>query len=259
MPKHVIIAGEEPYIEHLHKLATARGHRVDLYYIDDLDEQETLDKLVSDAATCDIFIESLNESTASKIWLIEGIEVNMKDDALVMTNALCASPTEIASWCADPRRVIGFGLIPPFKDDGPLEFVPALQTELKFATEAREFWQRLGYGVVRVPDTPGMVRARLVCTLINEAVFALNQKIASAEDIDTALKLSQGLPLGPLAWADELGLDVVLGTLTGMYDFWGEERYRPAPLLKQKVRAGHLGKKVGRGFFVDPLLSPPEV
>ncbi len=259
MPKHVIIAGEEPYIEHLQRLVAARHHRVDLYYIDDLDDQETLDKLVTDAARADVFIESLNESTASKLWLIEGIEVNMKDEALLLTNALCASPTEVASWCNDPRRVVGFGLLPPFKDSGPMEFAPALQTELKVATDAREFWQRLGHQVVRVPDTPGMVRARLVCTLINEAIFALNQKIASAEDIDTALKLSQGLPLGPLAWADAIGLDVVLGTLTGMYDFWGEERYRPAPLLKQKVRAGHLGDKVGHGFFVDPLISPTEL
>lgn len=259
MLKHVVLAGDMPFIDGLYKICTDRGHRVDSYYIDDLDEQSNLDRLVNDVAVCDVFIESLNESASSKLWLIEGVEVNLKPNAILLSNVLCASATEVASWCTYPNRVIGCGFLPPIKPDGTLEFAPALQSSVQAAAQAREFLQRLGYEVLRVPDTPGLVRARLLCTLVNEAAFVLDQKLASAEDIDTAIRLSQNLPRGPLAWADEIGLDVVLGTLTALYDFWGEERYRPAPLLKQKVRAGHLGKKLGRGFFVDPQIIPPEV
>lgn len=259
MSKHVIIAGEAPFIDFLYVQCLSKGFQTEIYYVDDLDTQENLDKLVLQSAQCDIFIESLNESAGSKAWLIEGIETNLKPSALVLSNALCASPTEVASWCENPRRLVGFGLIPPFKNPAPLEFVPALQTDVQIASQAREFLSRLGFEAVRAPDTPGMIRARLLCTLINEAIFALDQKVASAEDIDTAMKLSHNLPQGPLAWADEIGLDVVLGILTGLYDFWGEERYRPAPLLKQKVRARHLGKKVGRGFYTDPTVMPTEV
>jgi 3-hydroxybutyryl-CoA dehydrogenase len=255
--KHIIIAGEVPFIDGLQEICS-KGHRVDVYNITDLDDQDNLDRLVSDASGCDVFIESLNESASSKLWLIEGIEVNMKENALLLSNTLCTSATEVASWCENPRRVVGFGLLPPIKAPGAIEFVPALQTDVQISAQAREFWQRLGCEVVRAPDSPGMVRGRLLCTLINEAIFALDHKIASAEDIDTAFRLSLNLPRGPLAWADEIGLDVVLGTLTGMYEFWNEERFRPAPLLKQKVRAKHLGKKTGRGFFVDPLVIPTE-
>jgi 3-hydroxybutyryl-CoA dehydrogenase len=156
--------------------------------------------------------------------------------------------------------VVGFGLLPPTpKPPGKIEFAPALQADIQIATTAREFLERVGFEIVRVPDTPGLVRARLLLTLINEAAFALDEKLASAQDIDKALQSTCKLPRGPLAWADEIGLDIVLGSLLGMADFWGEERYRPAPLLKQKVRAGHLGKKSGQGFFVDPLVVQPQI
>jgi 3-hydroxybutyryl-CoA dehydrogenase len=225
-----------------------------------LDDQSVLDRLVAETTSCDFFIESLNESPASKQWLIEGIEANLRDHVPLLSHTLCTTATEVASWCVKPSRVVGFGLFPPLQQTPyPLEFVPALQTEVKMATLAREFWQRLGFEVVRVADTPALVRARLLCQVMNQAIFMLDEKLASAEDIDKALQLSYQLPLGPLAWADDIGLDVLLGTLTGLYEFWNEERYRPAPLLKQKVRARHLGKKVGRGFFVDPLVQPPEV
>jgi 3-hydroxybutyryl-CoA dehydrogenase len=257
MNKRVVIAGEAPFVDLLRLLC--KIHEPQVYYVEDLDTQENLDRMVNDAATCDVFIESLNESPASKLWLIEGVEVNLRDNVPLLTNALCASPSEVASWCANPRRVVGFGLLPPMKIPATIEFAPALQTHVEIATAAREFFQRMDCEIVRVPDTPGLIRARLLFILMNEAIFALDQKVATAEDIDTAMKLTYNLPMGPLAWADEIGLDVVLGTLTGMYDFWGEERYRPAPLLKQKVRARHLGKKTGRGFFVDPQLAPHEI
>ena len=253
-----MIAGENPYVEELRYLCIAQGYKIDYYYIEDLDDQDILDQMVRDATRCDIFIETLNESPASKLWLIEGVEPNLRERTPLLSNCLSASATEVASWCVNPQRVVGFGLIPPIKTPAPIEFVPALQTDFQSTSLARDFWEKLGFSVVRVPDTPGLVRARIVCSVINEAVFALDQLVANAEDIDRAMKLGMSFPRGPLSWADEIGLDVVLGTLTAMYEYWGEDRYRPAPLLKQKVRAGHLGKKSGRGFFIEANVEPDD-
>jgi 3-hydroxybutyryl-CoA dehydrogenase len=100
-----------------------------------------------------------------------------------------------------------------------------------------------------VPDGPGLVFPRILCMIINEAAFALMEGVASAEDIDTAMKLGTNYPLGPLEWADRIGLDQVLGVLEGLQAEYGEDRYRPAPLLRQLVRAGHLGLSTGRGFY----------
>ncbi|MBN1965243.1 MAG: hypothetical protein JW910_11400, partial [Anaerolineae bacterium] len=126
---------------------------------------------------------------------------------------------------------------------------PALQTDFEAAARARRFWEELGFGVIRVPDSAGLVRPRMVCSLINEAVRTLAESGATVEDVDTAMQLGMNAPRGPLSWADEIGLDVVVGTLEALLRTWGEDRYLPAPLLRQKVFAGHLGKKTGRGFY----------
>lgn len=258
MSKRVLIVGQPPLIGDIAALChKAKFKEVSVFDVDDLDEQEILDEMVQAAVRCDVFIESLNDTPANKLWLIEGVEINLKDDALLLTHPLCVSATEVASWCTQPERVIGYGLLPPLDEDMRMvEFAPALQADHQRAAAAREMWTRLGFEAVRVPDAPGLVRARIVCNLINEASFALDQKIARAEDIDKALKHGAGYPRGPLAWADEIGLDVVLGTLIGLQNFYGDDRYRPSPLLKQKVWAGQLGKRVGRGFFDDPIVVP---
>ena len=110
--------------------------------------------------------------------------------------------------------------------------------------------QILGFDPVLVADGPGLVRARILCCLINEAIGALMEGVAIVEDIDKAMRLGTNYPFGPLAWADQIGLDTVLGVMTGLHKEWGEDRYRPSPLLRRKVLAGHLGKKSGRGFYI---------
>ncbi|NJN55033.1 MAG: hypothetical protein HC804_09925 [Anaerolineae bacterium] len=111
------------------------------------------------------------------------------------------------------------------------------------------FARQLKQEPVMVADGPGLVRARVVCCLINEAVSALMEGVASAEDIDKAMKLGTNYPYGPLEWADFIGLDTVLGILTGLFKEWGEDRYRPCPLLRHMVAARQLGRKTGQGFF----------
>lgn len=245
----VLIVGEVPFVDTLAGLCRARDHKVDLFLADDLQDQTALDRMVRAATRCQLAIESLNESQSAKLWLVEGVEVNLPPDVPLLVSALSASATEIASWTDHPARVAGYGLLPPITVTGMVEFAPALQTDFEIAARARRFWEDLGFEVVRVPDSAGLVRPRIVCSWINEAVRVMAATGVTVEDLDLALQLGMNAPRGPLTWADEIGLDVVLGTLEGLLRYWGHERYRPAPLLRQKVYAGHLGKKTGRGFY----------
>lgn len=252
----VLIVGEVPFVDTLAGLCRARDHKVDLFLADDLQEQTALDKMVHAATRCQLAIESLNESQPAKLWLVEGVEVNLPPEVPLLVSAMSASATEIASWTDHPARVVGYGLLPPIAVTGMVEFAPALQTDFEMAARARRFWEDLGFEVVRVPDSAGLVRARIVCSLVNEAVRVMAATGVTVEELDLALQLGMDAPRGPLAWADEIGLDVVLGTLEGLLRYWGHERYRPAPLLRQKVYAGHLGKKTGRGFYKYEALRP---
>jgi 3-hydroxybutyryl-CoA dehydrogenase len=245
----VLIVGEIPFVDTLAGLCRAKNMKVDLFLSDDLEDQNTLDEMVRAATRCQIAIESLNESQSAKLWLVEGIEVNLPVDSPFLVSALCASVTEIASWTDHPERVVGYGLLPPIVVTGMVEFAPALQTDFESAARARRFWEELGFEVVRVPDSSGLVRPRVVCSIINEAVRTLGENRITVEELDSAMQLSMNYPRGPLTWADEIGLDVVLGTLEGLLRYWGADRYRPAPLLRQKVHAGQLGKKTGQGFY----------
>lgn len=245
----VVIVGEVPFVDTLAGLCRAKNHKVDLFLSQDLEDQETLDSMVRAATRAQIAIESLNESQSAKMWLVEGVEANIPPDTPLLVSALAASATEIASWTEYPNRVVGYGLLPPIAASGLVEFAPALQTDFDTATAARRFWEELGFEAVRVPDTIGLVRARMVCAVINEAVYTLAASGNSVEDIDTAMQLGMNFPRGPLSWADGIGLDIVTGVLEGMLRVYGDERYRPAPLLRQKVYAGQLGKKTGKGFY----------
>jgi 3-hydroxybutyryl-CoA dehydrogenase len=253
----VLIVGEVPFVDTLAGLCRAKNHRVDLFIADQLGDQEILDRMVRAATRCEVAIESLNESQSGKMWLVDGIEANLPDEAIFLVSALAASATEIASWTEHPSRVAGYGLLPPIVISGLVEFAPALQTDFDVAARARHFWEELGFGVVRVPDHAGLVRPRMIFSLVNQAVRIMNENRLSVEEADRAMQLGMNLPRGPLSWGDEIGLDVVVGTLEALLRDWGEERYRPAPLLRQKVFAGHLGRKTGQGFYNYKTLTTP--
>ena len=152
---------------------------------------------------------------------------------LILTAAVPCSATEAASWAARPEHVVGIS--PIFGDT--VELAPALQTDKATLARARAFLQSLGVTVMQVADGPGLVRMRVLCCLVNEAASALADGIASAADIDTAMKLGANYPRGPLQWADSLGLPVVLAVMRALHADYGEDRYRPHPLLVRKVLA----------------------
>jgi 3-hydroxybutyryl-CoA dehydrogenase len=162
---------------------------------------------------------------------------------------LSVSATEIASWHLDPGVVCGFGFLPPLADAKVLEIAPGLETREEARRAAYGLAGALGRDAVHVNDGAGLIAARIVSLIANEAAFALMEGIATADDIDAAVRLGANYPHGPLEWADLMGVDVVYAIIRGMYAEYGEDRYRPAPTLRRMVLAGWTGRAAGRGFF----------
>lgn len=245
----VVIAGEIPFVEEVGELCLAAGHDVMMYLVEDFFSAVQSGYLMSEAKGADVAIELHNESAAGKEELLRALGATIPPEALLLTSALATSTTLAAAWVPQPERVVGFGLVPPIPAEGVVELAMGLQTADSHLTRALDFWRGLGQEPVVVADGPGLIRARTICCLINEAASALLEDVASAEDIDQAMKLGTNYPHGPLGWADHIGLDTVLGIMIGLFEEWGEDRYRPSPLLKRMVVAGKLGKKMGEGFY----------
>ncbi len=245
----VIIAGETPFVDELGRLCAEAAHDVQLYLVEDFFSAVESGAFMTIESDIDVLIELHNESAAAKEELLLGLGPAIPGHALVLVSALATSATQAASWLPNPGRVVGFSILPPLKTGDLVELAPALQTAPAHLSRAVAFWRGLGLESIKVADGPGLVRARVVCCLINEAVSALMEGVASAAEIDKAMKLGANYPLGPLEWADYLGLDTVLGVMTGLFQEWGDDRYRPAPLLRRMVAAGQLGQKSGRGFY----------
>ncbi|MCA9945837.1 MAG: 3-hydroxybutyryl-CoA dehydrogenase [Ardenticatenaceae bacterium] len=246
----VVIAGESPFVEQMGQLCTQAGHDTVLYLVEDFTSALHSGYAMPDAAGVDVAIELHNESAAAKEELLAALGAFIPPDALLLTSALATSATQAAAWVPMPGRVVGFGMVPPLrKDGGMIELAAGLQTAASSLVQAEKFIEGLGYETAVVGDGPGLVRARTICCLINEAASALFEGVATAADIDQAMKLGTNYPYGPLEWGDYLGLDTVLGVMNGLFSEWGEDRYRPSPLLKRMVLAGKYGRKTGEGFF----------
>lgn len=245
----VLVAGEIPLITEIGSLCMKAGLDTHLLVAEDLDDVLAGARIVEEASDASVVIEVQNESAEAKRALVSALARAMPADALFLTSALATSATQAAAWISHPDRLVGFGLIPPLVTPATVELAPAMQTDMYYLEQAEAFWRRLEQTPVMVSDGPGLIRARIICCLINEAASAVFEGIATPEDIDTAMRLGTNYPQGPLAWADLIGIDTVLSVMNGLFEEWGEDRYRPSPLLRRMVLAGRLGQKSGRGFF----------
>lgn len=241
----VLIAGELPLVEDLLALCVQAGHEASLYLVESLGDANTVRRLADEAALVDVALECHNESKLAKRRIIE----MLAPAPALYVSALACSATEAASWTGRPETVVGWGALPPWGAGGAVEVAAALQTAPAALAASETFWQTLGVQTFRVSDGAGLVCARIICALVNEAATTLAEGVAAPADIDTAMRLGTNYPFGPLAWGDLIGLDVVLGVMRGLQDEFGEDRYRPCPLLARYAMAGRLGKKTGRGFF----------
>ena len=204
---------------------------------------------LSDLADCDLVIEAATENMDLKLDLFEEIDKVSRPETIIASNTSSLSLTKLASVSNRPDKVIGMHFFNPVPMMALVEIIRALQTSDDTFTRVDELTRELGKTPVSVKDSPGFVVNRMLVPMINEAVFILYEGIASADEIDAAMKLGAGHPMGPLALADMIGIDVCLYVMNILLGEFGDSKFRPCPLLKQMVDAGYLGRKSGKGFF----------
>ncbi len=201
------------------------------------------------AAEAHLVIEAATENPEIKLALFKELDELAPEQAVLATNTSSISITRIAGATSRPDRIIGMHFFNPVPLMTLLEVIRGLDTSDASRDLVFEVGRQMGKKPVEAKDSPGFVANRLICPMINEAIFALQEDLASAEDIDTIMKLGMSHPIGPLSLADLIGLDVVLFIVEVLHRDFGDDKYRPARLLRQMVDAGNLGRKSGKGFF----------
>lgn len=204
---------------------------------------------VEDGKNIDLVIEAIVENMKIKQDLFSKMDKVFSPDTIFASNTSALSVTEIAAKASNPDKFIGMHFFNPVPVMKLVEIIKGAQTSDDTFTKVKDFVEKIGKSGVVVNEAPGFVVNRMLVPLINEAVFTLAEGVASAEDIDTAMKLGANHPIGPLALADMIGLDVCLAVMETLYEGFGDSKYRPCPLLRKMVLAGYLGRKTGRGFF----------
>lgn len=204
---------------------------------------------LADVKPCQLVIEAVPEKMDLKQKLFKELSQICAPDALLASNTSSLSLTEIAASATNPQRVVGMHFFNPVHLMKLLEIVRAYQTSDESIAAARAFGEKIGKQLVVVKDSPGFASTRLGIAVGLEAVRMLEEGVASAEDIDRAMELGYGYPMGPLKLGDLVGLDVRLAISEYLYAELGSPTFRPPQLLKKMVRAGKLGKKSGEGFY----------
>jgi 3-hydroxybutyryl-CoA dehydrogenase len=201
------------------------------------------------AAGAGLVIEAASESPAVKFSLFEQLDRIAAPGAILATNTSSISITEIAARTGRPDRVIGMHFMNPVPVMQLVEVIRGHATSDATTSEVMDTARALGKVPVEVHDYPGFVSNRVLMPMINEAIFCVMEGVATPEAIDPVMKLGMAHPMGPLALADFIGLDVCLAILDVLHRGLGDDKYRPCPLLRRMVAAGALGKKSGRGFY----------
>jgi 3-hydroxybutyryl-CoA dehydrogenase len=204
---------------------------------------------LSQAEDMEIIIEAIPEKLDLKQELFKRLDSICRADALLVTNSGTLSISEIASVTERPRKIIGMHFLNPVTKVPLVEIVKGLKTDEATFHKAVEFAEILNKQWITVNEYPGFVTTRIIVPLLNEAMHVLMEGVASADDIDRAMKLGFGFNVGPLTLADMTGLDVVMSWMENLLNELSEHKYNPCPLLRKMVRAGRLGVKTGRGFF----------
>jgi 3-hydroxybutyryl-CoA dehydrogenase len=201
------------------------------------------------AKQAEIVVEAASENPAVKFSLFEQLDRVCAPTAILATNTSSISITEIAGRTRRPQQVIGMHFMNPVPVMQLVEVIRGHATSDATTSAVMEAARALGKTPVEVNDYPGFVSNRVLMPMINEAIFCVMESVATAESIDTVMKLGMAHPMGPLALADFIGLDVCLAIMEVLHQGLGDDKYRPCPLLRKMVAAGYLGRKSGRGFY----------
>ncbi|KTC28151.1 3-hydroxybutyryl-CoA dehydrogenase [Pseudomonas sp. ABAC61] len=195
-----------------------------------------------------LVIEAATENLDLKLRVLQQIAAQVSPECVIASNTSSLSITQLAASVSAPERFIGLHFFNPVPVMGLIEVIRGLQTSDATHALAMDMAQRLGKTAITAGNRPGFVVNRILVPMINEAILVFQEGLASAEDIDAGMRLGCNQPIGPLALADLIGLDTLLAILEAFYDGFNDSKYRPAPLLKEMVAAGYLGRKTGRGF-----------
>ena len=216
-------------------------------------KQATLDKIrtstdYSSLQNAQLVIEAATENLDLKLRVLQQIAAQVGNECVIASNTSSLSITQLAASVSQPERFIGLHFFNPVPVMGLIEVIRGLQTSDVTHQLALDMATTLGKTAITAGNRPGFVVNRILVPMINEAILVFQEGLASAEDIDAGMRLGCNQPIGPLALADLIGLDTLLSILEAFYDGFNDSKYRPAPLLKEMVAAGYLGRKTGRGF-----------
>ncbi len=228
--------------------AVAKGRRTGSEIAEFQSQLQSAESLAR-AADVDLAIEAVFEHLETKLALIREVSALLPATSILASNTSSISITRLAAAATRPERVIGLHFFNPVPVLPLVEVVRGMQTADATVEHAVAFVRQIGKEPALVQDSPGFVVNRILLPMINEAIFCLAEGVASPETIDATMKLGANHPMGPLALADLIGLDVCLDILETLQRDLGDDKYRPAPLLRRMVAAGKLGRKRGAGFY----------
>lgn len=205
--------------------------------------------MLSDLADCDVVIEAIVENIEVKKNVFRQLDEVCKPETILSSNTSALSITEIATATKRAKQVVGMHFFNPVPAMKLVEVIPGTEATDAAAETIIELCRKIGKEPVKAKEFPGFIVNRILVPYLNEAAFAYQDGVATAEEIDKAMKLGAGMPMGPLALCDMIGIDVLLMVCEYYWREFGDSKYRPSLALRQKVRAGHLGIKTGRGFY----------
>jgi len=251
----LIIEKDEEHLERAKKeLAESMNHEISRWGMTESEKKVILSRIdwsieIMDVAECDLIIESVTEDFRLKQLIFRTLDEIAGSETIIISNTSTLSLSKIAEITDRPDKIVGMHFLHPVPKVPLVELVRAYETSDKTVETVKQFAEKIGKTAIEVFEYPGFVTTRSIVVLLNEAMHILLEGIASAKDIDTAMKLGYNFQTGPLEMADTMGLDEVLAWMEQLWKSLGEPRYRPCPLLRKLVRERKLGKKTHEGFY----------